>query len=370
MDKIKVLHMPLTNSGSGVTQYVLQNWRFIDRDRFRFDIATRSPSLDFADEINSQGGKIHYLSCSSDENEEQFIQEMKAILDEGYDAIHLHTSYWKSFIVEELAIERGVPKIIVHSHSTMVDVADPVKREALVEGHYTQRSKFSRDLATDFWACSNLAAEWLFGTQIPRDRIRILNNAIDVQSYSYNPQVREQYRRELGLNDCVVLGHAGRFVYQKNHELLVDIFHATYRHLPNARLMLVGNGPLEDNIRQRVSDYGLSDAVLFMGRREDVPELMQAMDMFLLPSRFEGLGLVLIEAQAAGLKCLTSSAVPIEAQVTSNLDFISGGISDWVKQVLTYANGYERIRYDRQLELAGYDLRKQIKVIERLYVTK
>lgn len=367
MKKIKVLHLPITNSGSGVSQYILQNWEFIDKRRFQFDFATRSKSLDFAGDLTAQGCKIHYLSCSAEENELQFIKEMHQILDEDYDVIHLHTSFWKGFLVEKLAIERNCPIVIVHSHSTMVDLLDEQQRKESMEKHHYYRNTLPLEYGTHFSACSKLAAEWLFGEQIPRQRIQILKNAINVPKYSFSSEIREAYRERLGLNGCFVLGHTGRFVYQKNHGMLIEIFREVYQKLPHARLMLIGGGELETNIREQVKEYGLEHAVLFLGKRTDVPQLLQAMDTFALPSHFEGLPIVLIEAQAAGLKCLASRSISREVKITPNLEFVSNSVSDWVQCILKVENGYERLQNDHLIAQAGYNLKRQIKVIERLY---
>jgi glycosyltransferase involved in cell wall biosynthesis len=370
MDKIKVLHMPVTNSGSGVTQYILQNWSFINKDKFRFDFATRSPKLDFADKMISEGCKVHYLSCSAEENEKQFITEMNRIFDEGYDAVHLHTSFWKSFRVEQIAMERKVPIVIVHSHSTMIDIADDKKRTEALELHKKQKKLFSQDMATHFCACSNPAADWLFGEQIPRNRIQILNNAVDTDAFSYKPEIRKEYRLELGLEGCFVLGHIGRFVYQKNHGMLIDIFKKVCDKVDNARLMLIGDGELMESIREKSKLYGIENKVIFMGRRSDVSYLMQAIDMFLLPSRFEGLGLVLIEAQTSGLKCLASEFVPKEAMVTPNMEYVPYDTDKWCLKILEYADGYERKDCSDLVTNAGYSLKNQIRLIEDLYLGK
>ncbi|WP_379138023.1 glycosyltransferase [Paenibacillus sp. sgz500958] len=367
MKKIKVLQFPIANARGGITQYALKNWEFIDKSRFQFDFATRSKSLDFADELTSQGCKIHYLSCSSEENEDQFIKEMHRILDEDYDVIHLHTSYWKGYLVEKLAIERKCPIVIVHSHSTMVEIKDEEERKRTIEKHKFFRNSLPIEYATHFTACSNSAAEWLYGEQIPREQIRILNNAIDVVRYNYSSEVRKDYREKLGFQDCFVLGHVGRFAYAKNHRMLIEIFREVYHKAPNARLMLVGGGELENEVKQQVKDYGLENVVFFLGKRADVPQLLQAMDVFLLPSHFEGLGLVLIEAQAAGLKCLASKEVPREAQITPLLQYVPNAISDWVQCTLQAAKGYKRSSNAELITLAGYDLYDQIKVLEKLY---
>lgn len=367
MKKIKVLQLPIANARGGITQYALQNWKFIDKSIFQFDFATRSKTLDFADELIQDGCKIHYLSCSSEEDERQFIKEINRILDESYDVVHLHTSYWKGFLVEKLALERNCPNIIVHSHSTMIDLEDEQERTQSIAKHNYYRKALPINYATNFCACSKLAAEWLFGDQIPKHRIKVLRNAIDVEKYSFNSYTRKEYREKLGLTDNFVMGHIGRFTYQKNHKMLLEIFREVYKRLPIAKLLLIGGGPLEEDIRQAVIDYGIEDAVIFLGKRSDVPQLLQAMDVFLLPSFFEGLPIVLVEGQAAGLKCFVSDRVSLEAKITSNISYLQSSISDWVVEIMKVAGGYNREKTDHLLADSGYDLSKQIKLIEKLY---
>jgi glycosyltransferase involved in cell wall biosynthesis len=367
MKKIKVLQFPVSDTKGGVTQYALQNWRFIDKSKFQFDFATRSKSLDFAEEILSQGCKIHNFTCSSEENEVQFIKEINNILNDNYDVIHLHTLFWKGTLVEKIAMQRGCPKVIIHAHNSMVDVIDETKRKNYVKTHNYYRNLISLNDATNFCACSKDAANWLFGPQIPRERIQILNNAIDLHNYSFSPSIREITRHELNLDGYYVLGHIGRFEYLKNHDMLIDIFKEVYKIIPNARLMMVGGGVLEDTIRQKVIDYGLEKAVMFMGKRNDVPKLLQAMDLFLLPSRFEGLGLALVEAQAAGLKCITSKNTPSEVEITPNIIFAPESITEWVDHILDTIKSYKRKNTDKYILGAGYDLNTQIKVVEKLY---
>ncbi|HWT73638.1 MAG TPA: glycosyltransferase [Mobilitalea sp.] len=367
MKKIKVLQMPIADTCRGLTKYVLENWKFIDKTRFQFDFVTLSKTLDFAEELLSQGCKIHYLSCSSMENEEQFILEMKKVLEENYDAIHLHTSYWNGFLVEKLAKEYGCPKIIVHSHSTLVDIADDAMREKTIEEHNYYKKIFPIEYATHFCACSRLAADWLFGEQIPKDQIQILNNAVDTDLYKYSNEVREHYRNLFNLRDHYVLGHVGKYSYQKNHSMLIEIFKKVSEIIPDVRLMLIGDGPLEKQIYELADEYGLVDKILFLGRRDDVPQLLQAMDMFLLPSRFEGLSLVLVEAQAAGLQCLTSDCLTGEAKITPNLTYLPLSVEAWVSEVIKYSSGYERENHVEIMESTGFSLKNQIKVLERLY---
>lgn len=368
MKKLKVLQFPISNTGGGVTQYILKNWEFIDKERFQFDFATLSNTLDFENILTSQGCKLHYISCSAEKNQEQFVWEFNRILDEEYDAIHIHTLSWKSFLVEQIAKKRNVPMVIVHSHNTMVTSNDEDRAQA-IELHEKQKKLFNSELATHFCACSTLAADWLFGEQISRDKIKIMKNAVDVDFFSYNFKIRNIYRSKLGLENCFVIGHIGRFVYQKNHEFLIDIFKQVCDSIPNARLMLIGTGELEINIRKRVSQYQLDDKVLFMGKCDDVNCLMQSMDTFVLPSRFEGLPIVLVEAQASGLKCLTSTDITREVEITDYVEFVPlWDVGEWVRRIIGCSRGYNRVNTGEKITEEGYNIRYQIKELEKLYL--
>lgn len=369
MKKIKILQFPIRASYGGITHYALNNWKHLNKDLFECDFATVSKHLDFEQEILDTGARVHYISCYAEENREQFVKEMRELLNNGkYDIVHLHTSFWKSFLVEEIALECKIPKIIVHSHSTYLDVEDDIIRKEAEKLHEQRKKEFKISLATDFWACSTLAADWLFGSQIPRERIKIMKNAIDVKRYLYNEKIRREYRKKLGLEDNFVIGHVGRFCYQKNHEFLLRVFARLCNEKENVKLLLIGSGPLEDEIKREIEKLHISDKVILLGNRTDVPQLLQAIDVFCLPSRFEGLGIVLVEAQSAGLKCLASDTVPDEARITDNLQFLSLEEEVWIKAIMEIAEGYKRMNMYEVITDAGYNLVQQIKEIEKLYL--
>ncbi len=242
---MKILQFPIADSFGGITHYVLDNWKWIDREKFQFDFATMSKKLDFADQILSSGSKIHYISCYAEDDSRQFAREIHRILDEGYDAVHLHTKQWKSLLVEKICLERKVPKIIVHSHSTQCDADDAHVRRKETERHEQMKKEFNSSLATDFWACSDAAADWLFGNQVPREKVRMMRNAIEVEKFSYHEKIRREVRQRLGVEGKFVLGNVGRMVYQKNHRFLLQVFSEVCRINENAILLLAGNGPLE-----------------------------------------------------------------------------------------------------------------------------
>lgn len=353
----------------GVNSYVLKNWEFIDKSRFQFDFATLSKQpLDFEDRLKEQGCKVHYISCYAEDNEQKFIDELNAILDEGYDAIHIHTSLWRGFLIEHIAMERKIPIVIVHAHSTGVHINNKEERERVTLAHNKNRAEFSERLATHFCACSKAAADWIFGEQIQRDKIILLNNAIDLDEFSYKPDIRDEYRKKLNLENAFVIGWVGRMCYPKNPEMIIDIFNGVCKDVPNAKLLLAGDGELREAVENKINNYGIAYKVLILGNRSDVPALLQAMDVFILPSRFEGLSFTLIESQTAGLKCLTSEYVPKEAKITSNLEFLPYNTKIWVDKIVEIANNpYPRNDMSKDVVKAGYSIREQVKILEKIY---
>lgn len=368
MKKIKVLHFPIRNTNGGITRSAMKYWKFIDKDKFQFDFATCSVKIDFEDEILRMGCKVHYISCYAEANPEQFYEEMKNILMEGeYDALHLNTSWWRGTLAEQAAKEVGVKVVLVHARSVYIDVNDEKKRQIELLNHEKCKREFDSSLATHYLACSREAADFLFGSQIPREKITIFHNALDIKRYSFDLSKRNIMRKRLGLGGRYVIGNVGRFVYPKNHKFLIDCFYEVIKENPTAILMLIGGGELEQEIREQIAEYGIDDKVLFIGESDSVEMYLQAMDVFAFPTRFEGLGNVLIEAQTAGLKCITSTNVPEETHITDNIVYLPLEISQWVSEIMKYAEGYSRQNMDEQISEAGYDITKEIKVLERIY---
>jgi len=364
----RVLHFTIANTGGGITKFVLRLWKYIDREKFHFDFVTMSKQLDFAEELEKEGCKIYYLSTYAEDNKGQFIKEVEEILDNGYDIVHLHTSWWRGFVLEEITKRKGVRKIIVHSHSTDVHIKESQSREEARQLHFQQRKLLTEDMATDFIACSEDAAEWLYGDRIPKEWVKVVPNAIEIENYKYNYEIRKEYRKKLNLEpDDFVIGHVGRFAYQKNHEFLIEVFERISYLNKDAKLLLIGIGELEEEIKNKVFQRNLQDKVLFLGKRDDVARIMQAIDLFVFPSRFEGFPIVLIEAQAAGLKCIVSDKVPQIAQITENIKFLPFEKNLWVKNILGYAEGYERKDMSEVLKKAGYDMDTLVKRIENVY---
>lgn len=362
----KIIHFSLANTRSGITQYVLNHWKYIDKSSFQFDVVTFGGKLDFQEELEVQGCKVFYVKNRAEDDLEQFRDEILRILSGGYDMIHLHTSYWKSFELEKLAKQAGIPRIIVHAHNTAV--FDDKGREEKERQHYRLREQLFPDIATDFWACSYTAAQWLYADRIPSERIRIVNNAIDVRKFQFNQEKRRKIRQSLGWEDKLIVGHVGRFSYQKNHKFLIEAFGEAVKVREDIRLILIGRGPLEDSVYSLVDQSGLAGKVCFAGTSNHVNDWLQAMDVFALPSLFEGLPIVAVEAQAAGLRCLLGDTVTRETAVTDRISFLPLEICVWRDALLAEPGKEEnREQYARQVAQAGYDIQKYIQTLEGMY---
>lgn len=367
--KKKILHFTIANRGGGITKFLLELWKNIDRERFHFDFVTTDNHLDFAQELESEGSKIHYLTVYAEDDIECFTKQVEEMLDEGYDCVHLHTSFWRGgFFLEEIARKKGIPQIIIHAHNSDVSPKDSNIDEKMRKQHYQMREFLSENIATDFLACSDKAADWLYGNRISKDKIVYIPNSVDTKKFKYNSYIRNQYRSELGYDQShFVIGHVGRFIYQKNHEFLIDVFRQISKVNTNARLLLIGIGILQDTIKEIACKYGLEQKIQFLNKRNDVNCLMQAMDLFAFPSRSEGLPIVLVEAQAAGLKCITSDDITSMVKVSDNIDYLPLETDAWVKKIQEYSNGYERKDMSPVIEQAGFGMHSLVRKIEDVY---
>ena len=269
MKKIKVLHLtPPDSHGGGIGSYIFGHYRYMNQERFQFDFLTRDKELEYAPEYSDFSYKVHLLPCTAGENQALFASQIEQILDEGYDILHLHTSFWTGFLLEEIAMRKGIRKVIVHAHSSYVEEKNPEKRELLLKRHWKLKEDFSEKYATDLCACSKLAADWLFGPQIPRSRIRIMKNAIETEKYRFNQEAREQIRKSLGLEKKIVLGTVGRSSYSKNHEFLIKLIAALKKERQDVCLLIVGSGNLEQELKRMIKEENLGGGAGYTCRME------------------------------------------------------------------------------------------------------
>ena len=365
---IKVLHMTPPDVNNGVYRYIFSHMQYMDRSRFQFAFLTKgAEELRQAPEYKKYGFMIYELKSVQREGAERFRQEIVQILENGFDILHLHTSSWRGFMIEEIAMERKIPRVIVHSHSAGIDEGVPALWEERVQVHESFKRQFSMKYATDVWACSIAAAKWLYGANIPSDRIRIMPNAIDIERYRFQPEKRVRMRRQMGFEDKFVVGNIGRYAFQKNQEFLLRVFAAAYRKDSRLHLLCLGEGEMLPRLRRLAETLGIEKCVNLIGWQENAEDYLQAMDVFCLPSRFEGLGIAAVEAQAAGLKCLIADTVPEEVKLTDLVSFLPLEEKQWVRELVHCNIQYDRKCRDEEIIRAGYEIRSAAKRLEEMY---
>ena len=350
--------------GGGVEAVVMNYYRNIDHNKIQFDFICDDDSTNIPyDEIEKLGGKVILIPPYQKVIEYQ--KELRRVLRDGdYKIVHSHINTL-SFFPLMAAKKVGVPIRIAHSHSTTnkVEWKKNLMKIAL--------RPLSKIVANNYFACTEHAGRWMFGDRsFDNSNVYVLNNAINLESFKYDKKIRKTKRKELGIeDDTLVIGHIGRFVHQKNHSYLIDIFNELHKKNSNSVLVLAGQGPLMDEVKNKVNDLNLQDSVKFLGQRSDVSELYQAFDIFLFPSIYEGLGIVLIEAECAGVLCFASTDVPAIAKVTNNLDFISlneePGV--WATKILDRLKDYKRKDCVKVVQKAGYDIKIEVKKLEEKY---
>ena len=286
----------------------------------------------------------------------------------GYDCVHIHGDVAYLLLIFAKAARRaGVGKIILHSHAAGIDGGSR-RLKALL--HRLCRGLLQR-YATDYAACSDKAAAWMY-PGMDMDRVKLIENGVELERFAFDPAKRARIRGDLRVADAFVVGHVGRFAYQKNHEFLAEAFASIRRQVKNAKLLLVGEGVLFDHIREKVKQLGLEDDVIFYGASNDVGGLMQAMDLFALPSHFEGLPVVGVEAQAAGLPLLFSDRITRQAALTEHVWFlpIDGASAErWGETARMVAEGpeWDRARGCEQVRRAGFTIQDTVRAFLELY---
>lgn len=223
------------------------------------------------------------------------------------------------------------------------------------------------EYATDVCACSKEAADWLYSEQIPREKIQLLPNAVDVKRFRYDRKVRNDLRRELGIEDRVVLGNVGRYSFTKNQEFLVKCFQEAYESNPKLYLIMIGQGENISYIRELVERLGMREHIKCYGWLENVPDFLQAMDVFCLPSKFEGLPISVVEAQASGLRCLVSDAVTKETDLTGLVKFLPLENEKWVEAMEEARVEEDRSFMDEAFDRAGYSMEASCGRLIQLY---
>lgn len=363
---VRVLHVIGAMDRAGAETFIMNIYRAVDRNRIQFDFLVHTNrECDFDEEIQHLGGRIFHVPRYNILNKKTYSNAVRRVLhDHPEDAI-VHSHIGSAAPVHlRIANEEG-RCTVAHSHAQ-------TKTNSLQDLIYYFVSKPVRGSADRYMACSPEAAEDRFGKHIASSAsCMIIKNGIPIERYHRDSNLAESAKKNLGVQGRPVFGHVGRFVHEKNHLFLLDVFSGIQNKISDAILLLTGRGELEPNIRKAVKKRGLDDNVHFLGVRDDIPQVLRAMDVFLFPSRQEGLGISFVEAQATGLECIGSTGVPESAVCTERSMRLSLESTDaWVNAAI---QAYDRSKSQtddkvEEVRSAGYDIESIATRLEKVYL--
>lgn len=331
---IRILIFGITDNVGGVESVIMNYYRNIDRNKIQFDFLCNTKLVVYEKEILSLGGKIYRITARF-KNRKRFKKELEYIFknhSKDYSAIWVNICSLANIDYLKYAKKYGIKKRIIHGHNSQN--MDSKLRKIL----HNINKLYIEKYATDFWACSEEAGKFFYNASILRsDKYRIINNAIDINKYSYNSNIREEYRKKLDISEKLVFGNIGRLHFQKNQAFVLRVFNEILKKEKDSILLVIGQGEDECMLKKLVKKFNIEDCVKFLGIRDDIENVLQAMDIFLFPSLFEGLPLVLIEAQASNILIFASDIISNKVKISSNINFLplSKNEKFWCDRILS-----------------------------------
>lgn len=360
---IRVLQVVTTMDIGGLESFIMNVYRNIDRTKVQFDfLKHRDTDSFFDEEIKKMGGRIYNVPPINPMHHKKYLNALDSFfeMNDEYKIVHSHINTYSMYVLRA-AEKSNIPVRVSHSHiapaKKNIDLKLPFKL-------YT-KNKLT-EFTTHNFACGEEAGKWLYQNKI----FQVVNNAIDTEKFLFNQNKRINIRKKYNLEGNYVIGHIGRFFYQKNHDFIIEIFKRISDKNNNARLLLLGDGALRPDIEKKVEKYGLKEKVIFTGVKSNANEYLQAMDLFLMPSHFEGLPVTLVEAQASGVHSVISDNITDEVKITNLVDSLSLEQSPafWAEHVNKYSGGYQRRDMSKEIINAGYDVKTTAKWLEEFYL--
>lgn len=363
---VRILMLFTIMNRGGAETMVMNYYRNIDRSKIQFDFMVhREERGAYDDEIESLGGKIYRMLPIYPQNFYKYKKELKNFFNihKEYQIIHSHMSELGYFAFKE-AKNQGIKVRICHAHNAPYgwDLKMIIR---------TYFKKMMMPYITHMFICSKKAGDWLFGKEY-EDSFIMMNNAIDSKKFRFNKEYAKQLKKEMNLENNLVIGHVGRFNRQKNHDFLIDVFEKVYKRDNSALLLLIGNGEEEGMIRKKVKFLELEENVKFLGIRDDISDLMQVFDVFLFPSLFEGLPVSLIEAQSAGINCLISDVISDQSVITPFVYKMSlnDNVEKWADYILDNKKNLKKSDTYEMIKKAGFDIKENAKWLEEFYLNE
>lgn len=367
--RLRVLQVGMTRNLGGIETYLIEQFRHLDKSKIDYDFVniTGEYSICYEDEILASGSKIFKVVSRHKNPLLHYWQWFNILLQNKgiYDVIVLNTNSLEYVFPLVLGKIFGIPVRVIHSHNSGFENKQGLARRLLV-GMNKKLLAWSANLR---FACSQFAGQWMFKD----NPYHVIYNAIDIHKYDADLAVRNEMRQALNLDTALTLLHVGRFSYQKNHSFLLDIFKEVHSIQPDSVLLLVGDTSEESefltDVKEKIKAYGLENSVRLLGRRDDVNRIMQAADVLVMPSFFEGLTVVGIEAQACDLPLLLSDTVTKELGLLPSTRFVSldAGAKTWAEVIVNSKQHNRRSRYE-ELKAAGYDIAFETERVEKLLI--
>lgn len=356
---VRVLHILTGLSHGGAESFIVNMYRKMDKNKVQFDFLLRSQENVYQEELQSMGSRFYYTASFPRHFIQNALQTTRFFSTHHYDIVHIHANALLYTFALSCAKRYGIKCRIVHSHNSAM------AHMWMLPIHCINKKRLPR-MATDFFACSDAAGKWMFS-----EPYSVVHNAIDLDIFTFNSNSRASARAAFGIepNDLVI-GHIGRFVPQKNHAFLVEIFAQIIKSKPSSKLLLIGDGELSVEIQRKVQSLGLQNQVIFAGARKDVSYLINAMDLLVFPSVYEGLGIVAIEAQANGLPIICSEAVPEQVLFSTSSRRLSlhDSAAAWATVVLN--TEAKRTDVTPFLIKAGYSAYEEAVKLQDFYISK
>lgn len=358
---IRILQVVNSMDRAGLETMLMNYYRNMDKEKIQFDFLTHRPYRGaYDDEIEKMGGKIYYAPRLYPQNYVKYFKFMKQFFKDHpeYQIIHSHIDTMSAFPLYCAKIN-NVPVRIAHSHTSKLDK----DMKFLIK--YLAKLAVPK-VANVNYACGNVAGQFLYGKR----NFQIINNAIDLSQFNYSSKTRNRIREELQLTNNFVIGNVGRYCYIKNQEFLLKVMVKICKKMPNAKLLLIGSGDDEEKLRESASKLGIAENVLFLRNRSDVNELYQAMDVFAMPSLFEGIPLVAIEAQANGLPVILSDKISTEVVLTDNVHMQSIEVDPtvWADKIIDINMSRNNESIDILVD-KGYDIRLEANKLMEKYLS-